>query len=121
LVVAAGCLKSASAQSAISSRQYPVGMKQIEYVDPSDGRHLALAMFYPAMPPATSAVPYRMRFFTNLNFYVDAPIVANEAKRPLVLFSHGHGSNGLYSNTSPREDISSACSTTIAPTPTIRR
>jgi len=96
LVVAAGCVKSASAQSAISSRQYPVGMKQIEYVDPSDGRHLALAMFYPAMPPASSAVPYRMRFFTNLNFYVDAPIVANEAKRPLVLFSHGHGSNGLY-------------------------
>jgi hypothetical protein len=68
LVVAAGCLKSASAQSAISSRQYPVGMKQIEYVDPSDGRHLALAMFYPAMPPASSAVPYRMRFFTNLKF-----------------------------------------------------
>jgi predicted dienelactone hydrolase len=92
----AGCFESASAQSAMTTGHYPVGMKQLEYVDRGDGRHLALALFYPAAPPASSAAPYRMRFFTNLDLYKDAPIVADEVKRPLVMFSHGHGSNGLY-------------------------
>jgi predicted dienelactone hydrolase len=91
-----GCFEGASAQSAVTANHYPVGMKQVEYVDPGDGRHLALALFYPATPPSPSAPPYRMRFFSNLDFYMDAPIVADEVKRPLVMFSHGHGSNGLY-------------------------
>jgi predicted dienelactone hydrolase len=74
---------------------YPVGMKRMEYVDPTDGRHLALALFYPAAP-AEGAPLNHMLFFTNLHLYVDAPIVASMVTRPLIMFSHGAGSNGLY-------------------------
>jgi len=37
-----------------------------------------------------------MMFFDNLHLHVDAPIVSDEVKRPLIMFSHGAGSNGLY-------------------------
>jgi predicted dienelactone hydrolase len=95
LGVEAGCF-AAWAQSVMTADRYPVGMKQLEYVDPGDGRHLALALFYPAAPPAGAAVPDRMRFFTKLEFYIDAPVAAGAVRRPLVMFSHGHSSNGLY-------------------------
>jgi predicted dienelactone hydrolase len=76
---------------------YAVGMKQLEYVEPGQGgRHLALALFYPAVIPDASAAPLRMPFFTNLHLYKDAEIVADGVKRPLVMFSHGRGSNGPY-------------------------
>jgi len=76
---------------------YPVGMKQIEYVDRAQGnRRLALTLFYPAVPQNSSATPLHMPFFTNLHLYRDADIVSDGVKRPLVMFSHGHGSNGLY-------------------------
>lgn len=96
LAAQAGCFHGASAQSTMTTDRYPVGMKQLEYVDAGDGRHLALTLFYPAAPAARSATPYRLTFFTNLELYRDAPIVADSVKRPLVMFSHGHGSNGLY-------------------------
>lgn len=67
----------------------------MEYLDPTDGRHLAFALFYPAAPSDSSA-PYKMTFFTNLHLHVDAPVVADTLKRPLIMFSHGAGSNGLY-------------------------
>src|SRR5882724_12447938 len=55
---------------------YPVGMKQLEHVEPGQGgRHLALALFYPAVIPDASAAPLRMSFFTNLHLYKDAEIV----------------------------------------------
>ena len=76
---------------------YPVGMKQLEYIDPGQGgRHLALALFYPAVIPTGSAGPLHMTFFTNLHLYKDAEIVSDGVKRPLVMFSHGRGSNGPY-------------------------
>jgi predicted dienelactone hydrolase len=75
---------------------YPVGMKQMEYVDPADGRHLAFTLFYPAALADNSAAPYHMPFFTNLHLHMDAPVVADTLKRPLIMFSHGAGSNGLY-------------------------
>jgi predicted dienelactone hydrolase len=72
-------------------------MKQLEYFDPGQGgRHLALALFYPAVIPNGSAAPLRMTFFTNLHLYKDAEIVSDGIKRPLTIFSHGRGSNGLY-------------------------
>ena len=37
-----------------------------------------------------------MPFFANLNLYKDAEPALDEVKRPLVMFSHGRGSNGLY-------------------------
>jgi predicted dienelactone hydrolase len=86
----------ARAEDAGSFGLYPVGMKQMEYVDPSDGRHLNFALFYPAAPRDNSVPPYHMMFFTNLHLHVDAPVVADTLKHPLIMFSHGAGSNGLY-------------------------
>jgi len=75
---------------------YPVGMKQLEYVDKAQGnRHLALTLFYPAVLN-NSDVPTRMVFFTNLHLYKNAHVVSDNIKRPLIMFSHGHGSNGIY-------------------------
>ncbi len=100
IVLLCGCLvlgaATARAQSIQPGAPYPVGMKQLEYVDTAPGhRHLALTLFYPAVPRA-GAAPLRMPFFTNLQLYPDADIVPDAVKRPLVMFSHGHGSNGLY-------------------------
>jgi predicted dienelactone hydrolase len=87
---------TAFAQSGPVPAQYQVGMKQLEYVDTGEGgRVLSLTLFYPAAV-ASGATPLRMPFFTNLHLYVNAPILADGMKRPLVMFSHGHGSNGLY-------------------------
>jgi predicted dienelactone hydrolase len=94
--VLAVCSGKAPAQTAKMGGPYPVGMKQPEYIDPADGRHLAFALFYPAAPAYSSATLYHMPFFTNLHLYVDAPVVADTLKRPLIMFSHGAGSNGLY-------------------------
>jgi predicted dienelactone hydrolase len=87
---------SALAQNAVTSGRYPVGMKQMEYDDPADGRHLAFALFYPAALIDKAAAPYHIPFYTNLHLHVDAPVVADAQKRPLIMFSHGAGSNGLY-------------------------
>lgn len=85
------------AQTTQPTATYPVGMKQLEYVDAAEGnRHLALTLFYPAVLPGSSAVPLCMPFYTNLHLYKDAAVVPADVKRPLIVFSHGHGSNGLY-------------------------
>jgi predicted dienelactone hydrolase len=73
----------------------PVGLKQLEYLAEGN-RHLALTMFYPAAVRERSAARFVMPFFTNLELYKDAEPAFNGVKRPLVMFSHGRGSNGLY-------------------------
>jgi predicted dienelactone hydrolase len=84
----------APAQDVLPAALYPVGMTQLEYVDPSDGgRRLNLMLIYPAAP-ATTAVPFKIFLATNLNLYKDAPVVSDGLKRPLVMFSHGAGGNG---------------------------
>lgn len=94
------CLSTWSAMTRAQTNQpgapYPVGMKQLEYVDTAQGnRHLALTLFYPAML-SKSDMPLHMIFFTNLHLYKNAHMVSDNVKRPLIMFSHGHGSNGLY-------------------------
>ncbi|MGD9806233.1 MAG: alpha/beta hydrolase family protein [Hyphomicrobiaceae bacterium] len=70
-----------------------VGYRQITISDPKDpARRLAVAMFYPAMI-ATDAKPFVMPFFKELNFYEGAQ--HKSGKHPLILFSHGRGSNPL--------------------------
>jgi predicted dienelactone hydrolase len=69
-------------------------MKQLEYTD-QDNRQLSIALFYPASVPS-GATEVRMPFYTNLQLYANAPIISDGVKRPLIMFSHGHGSNGLY-------------------------
>ena len=86
-----GCTSPAFAEGSQANPAHPVGFRQIEFVD--GPRHLALAMFYPAELPDTSATPFAMPFFTNLHLYQDAPLAAGRYK--LVMFSHGRGSNPL--------------------------
>jgi predicted dienelactone hydrolase len=84
----------ALAQDVLRRAPYPVGMTQLEYIDPSDGgRPLDLMLIYPAAPAAT-AVPFKIFMATNLHLYRDAPVVSDGLKHPLVMFSHGAGGNG---------------------------
>jgi len=89
-----GC-GTAQAQGASADGLYPVGLEQIEYVA-DDGRHLAFALLYPAALQDAATAPTPMQFFTNLHLHAHAPIVNDKQKRPLVIFPHGAGSNGLY-------------------------
>jgi predicted dienelactone hydrolase len=94
--LSAALLATASAPNlAQTNASFPVGLRQLEYV--ADGqRHLAVSMFYPATVRARSAARFVMPFFTGLELYKDAEPASDAAKRPLVMFSHGRGSNGLY-------------------------
>ena len=83
----------ALAQAELPSSLYPVGMTQVEYVDPADGRPLNYMLIYPAAPEA-GATPVKLFMATNLHLYEDAPIAAGGLKHPLVIFSHGAGGNG---------------------------
>jgi len=71
-----------------------VGYQQITVADPKDASRLvAVAMFYPANV-TPDAKPFAMPFFTGVNFHEAASLKAG--KHPLILFSHGRGSNPLY-------------------------
>src|SRR6516164_5158718 len=75
----------------------PVGIRELEYIDPHEGgRHLTLNVFYPAAIRERPAPAFVMPFFTKLNLYKDAEPAFGGSKHPLVMFSHGRGSNGLY-------------------------
>jgi len=69
----------------------PVGLRQIALND--GDRSLSLALFYPAKRDSTTR-PLFLPFFTNVALLRDAPIL-DGARRPLILFSHGRGSNGM--------------------------
>jgi predicted dienelactone hydrolase len=84
----------ALAQPVLPATVYPVGMKQVEFIDPADGgRPLDYLLIYPAKPDS-AAKTFNIFLSTNLHLYKDAPIVADGLKRPLVVFSHGAGGNG---------------------------
>ena len=94
-VLLAGCTANAGGNP---DTAYTVGLRQVEFVDrtPDEGeRHLAMNVFYPAQAPAPTAQPFAMPFFTGLNFYPDLQPAADGKRHPLILFSHGRGSNGL--------------------------
>jgi hypothetical protein len=77
---------------------FPVGMRQVEFVDrTSDAgdRTLAMRVFYPAEAPPLGAQPMRTPFCTGLTVYPDLPPATGGARHPLILSSHGRGSNGL--------------------------
>ena len=79
-----------------AAETYKVGLKQIEFADSHYGeRKLAVAMFYPAAVDDHAAA-YAMPFFINLELYKDAPLARSDGKYPLVMLSHGRGSNPLY-------------------------
>jgi predicted dienelactone hydrolase len=72
-----------------------VGLKQVEFPDSRYGeRILTMAVFYPAKLDA-AAKPITVPFFEGLELYRDADIAPAETKRPLIMFSHGRGSNPI--------------------------
>lgn len=81
-----------SAVTQAQETRYQVGMTQVEFTDPSDGRKLNQLLIYPAAP-APAAKPARLLFFTALELYENAPALDDAVRRPLVVFSHGAGGN----------------------------
>jgi predicted dienelactone hydrolase len=69
-----------------------VGLRQAEFVDYD--RHLALNVFYPASNEG-GGERFEIPLSKNLNLLEDAPLDLTEGRRPLVMFSHGRGSDGL--------------------------
>lgn len=89
IVVALGLSVGASARA---EGTYPVGISQAEF--PAGNRTITLALFYPAV--ITDKSPrFAMPYYTHLALYDNAEPVVPEGKFPLVMFSHGRGSNGL--------------------------
>ncbi|MDN5871638.1 MAG: hypothetical protein L0H73_13065 [Nitrococcus sp.] len=84
----------ALAQDVLPSARYPVGVRQVEYVDPADGRSLNYMLIYPAAPPSADATPVKIFLSSNLHMVWEAPVAADGLKHPLVIFSHGAGGNG---------------------------
>jgi predicted dienelactone hydrolase len=70
---------------------YRVGLRQVEFVD--HDRHLALNVFFPAARDGGER--FVMPLYTELRLLEDAPLDSTGGRRPLVMFSHCRGSNGL--------------------------
>lgn len=83
----AAAVAPASVAGAQTEPPYPVGIRQIEFLDGS--RPLALALFYPARTSDKSATPFKTPFFVNLHLNKDAELASADGKYPLVMFSHG--------------------------------
>ena len=67
IAIAALCEAAPKSALAQVAPAYPVGIRQLDYVDAQQGgRHLALWLFYPAAIDERSATPFEMPFFTNL-------------------------------------------------------
>src|SRR6266545_4606978 len=81
------------AAHADEAKTYPVGVRQVEWTEPKDGRLMWMAMFYPAVVGENTAKTFTVALATNLHLY-SAPEVAFEGKRhPLIMLSHGRGSS----------------------------
>jgi predicted dienelactone hydrolase len=75
---------------------YKVGMRQVEWTDVSHGaRPMVMTIFYPAVISDPGAKATVIPFFTSLHVFRDAPIAARKTRYPLIMLSHGRGSNGL--------------------------
>lgn len=81
-----------SAHPPAEADEAPVGLRQLEFADGE--RILALNVFYP-MRADGGEERFEMPFYVNLDLRLGAALDPGEGRRPLVLFSHGRGSNGL--------------------------
>lgn len=92
-VLTAVCLVAMAVPALAQDREKleAVGLRRIAFAD--GDRTLALSMFYPARSDGT-AEPFVFPFSINIRVLGDAPPL-DGPRRPLILFSHGRGSNGL--------------------------
>ncbi|MET0483415.1 MAG: hypothetical protein ABWZ27_10940 [Aestuariivirgaceae bacterium] len=92
IFVAFCCALMLWASNAISEELSPVGMRQLEFRD--GDRDLSLTLYYPAAPGGDADL-FTMPFYTGLALHRDAPLRDPQVPHPLVMFSHGRGSNAL--------------------------
>src|SRR5262249_2892440 len=93
----AGSPAAPLAQSTHDGATFPVGLREVDYIARQGaGWHRPRSVFYPAAIRERPATAFAMPFFTKLNLYKDAEPAFGGSKHPLVMFSHGRGSNGLY-------------------------
>src|SRR4051812_11657753 len=93
LLVCAAAALGWFAPAHAAEQRHAVGVRQIEYVEPKDQRPMWMAVFYPAAAPDPTAPTLRLPFVVNVTLHPDAAILPGEAKRPLVMLSHGRGSD----------------------------
>lgn len=92
LVLLCSALLAYGAVARAAESLSPAGIRPVEF---SDGdRRIALFLFYPAKQDA-STKPFVLPFTVNLNLLADPPPDFGATKRPLIVLSHGRGSNGL--------------------------
>jgi len=90
------CLLPALASAEPPAASYKVGMRQVGWTDWTYGeRPMVMTMYYPAEIADPAAQPTVIPFSANLTLYRDAPIAARAKPFPLIMLSHGRGSNGL--------------------------
>jgi len=92
MFVAFCCALMLLAPASRSVELSPVGLRQLEFRD--GDRVLSLTLFYPAHS-ARDSDPFTMPYYTGLALHRDAPLRDPQAGHPLVMFSHGRGSNAL--------------------------
>ena len=93
LVALLGLLIAPLGQAASPAPSYKVGMREVDWTDGE--RPMVMTLFYPADIADPAAKPTVMPFFVNLELYRDAPVASDDKRYPLVMLSHGRGSNGL--------------------------
>lgn len=82
----------ARADGPAAGATFAVGVRQVEYVEPTGHRTLWMAVFYPAVADPAGK-PLRIPFTVGLGLHADAPMIADGQRHPLVMFSHGRGSD----------------------------
>ncbi|MBV8914570.1 MAG: hypothetical protein JOZ05_16210 [Acetobacteraceae bacterium] len=68
-----------------------VGVRLVEYVTP-DHRAMSMVVFYPA---GSTGPQLELPFTVGLDLRADAPVLADGARHPLVMLSHGRGSDAF--------------------------
>jgi len=86
-------LLTVHAPAAIADGTHPVGLRQVEYIEPKDHRTMWMAVFYPAVVDTAVAKPFPVALAANLHVYEGAEIAATGGRRPLIMLSHGRGSS----------------------------
>lgn len=72
-----------------------IGTEFVDYVPPGEHRTLNMVMFYPADPGA-DARKLVVPFSVGLSLFPDAPFASGAKRLPLLILSHGRGSNPWF-------------------------
>jgi predicted dienelactone hydrolase len=96
LLVVVAVTTATAAQTEPVPAKYQVGIRDVEWTDigPRGRRILVMTMFYPAHIVEAAATPAVLPMAVDVALYRDSPVAFDGHRYPLVLLSHGRGSNG---------------------------